>query len=189
MPSSTVNMGHPVVSGFLISHSGFDAFYSAPIGMNDAMYFSQQNGQFKQEFITDYSALPDFGAGLSYSPPVSGGGFVLDLGARGVNTPSNFGAINKDYLAVTNLSSTTSYQANGNNVVNIANVAPVASPAGITPVGANIVTLPNAANQDEPVLTTVAGQNASNNNNVPVIPVVPSASIPFGKYYKGDSVG
>jgi len=49
--------------------------------------------------------------------------------------------------------------------------------------------LPYGANQDEPVLTTVAGQNASNNNNVPVTPVVPSASIPFGRYYKGDSVG
>jgi len=188
MPSTTVSMGHPVISGYLISHSGFEAFYVAPSGMSDSMYFAQQNGVLKQEFITDYSALPDFGAAASITFPVSGGGFVLDLASRGTNNPASFGAILETYPAATNVQSTTSYQANGNNVVNIANVGQATNPAGITPVGANIVTLPYGANQDEPVLTTVAGQNATNNNNVPVTPVVPSASIPFGRYYKGDSV-
>jgi len=189
MPSTAVNMGHPVISGYLISHSGFQAFYAAPSGMSDSMYFAQQNGVLKQEFITDYSALPDLGAAATLTFPVSGGGFALDLASRGVDTPASFGAILETYPAITNTQSTTSYLANGNNVVNIANVGQAANPAGITPVGANIVTLPYGANQDGPVLTTVAGQNASANNNTPVTPVVPSASIPFGRYYKGDSVG
>lgn len=189
MPSTAVNMGHPVVSGFLVSHNGVEAFNVPPSGMNDSMYFSQQNGQLKQEFITDYSSMPNFLAGASYSVPVSGGGFVLDLGARGVNNNASFGAINKDYPSVTNVQSSTSYQGNGTNVVALANIGPATNPAGMTPVGANIVNLPNAANQDEPVLTTVAGQNATANNNTPVNPVVQVGSIPFGKYYKGDSVG
>lgn len=188
MPSTTVNMGHPVISGFLVSHSGVEAFNVSPSGMSDSMYFSQQNGQFKQEFISDYSALPDFLAGQSYSVPTSGGGFVLDLGSRGVNNSASFGAINKDYSSVTNLQSTTSYQANGSNVVVIANIGPATNPAGITPVGTNIVNLANAANQDEPVLTTLSGQNATANNNTPVTPVIQTGSVPFGKYYKGDIV-
>ena len=76
MPSTAVNMGHPVISGYLISHSGFQAFYAAPSGMSDSMYFAQQNGVLKQEFITDYSALPDLGAAATLTFPARIGSLV-----------------------------------------------------------------------------------------------------------------
>lgn len=195
MPVTSGTMGHPVVSGYSISHSGFtQSFYSAPSGMNDSSYYAQADAIYKQAFINDYAVMPSSVALQTITFPTGAGGFVLDLAARGSNNPANFGGVYRDYnVTISGTQSTVSYFPSGTNVVTLQNVGQATNQSGLTPIGKNVVDqvynkYPDVSGVNYFPFTNIAQQNATANNNVPVIPVIQSGSIPVGKYYKGDVV-